>query len=672
QGVKTVTEIVKKRIPQWTNGLYPAQLKLIVRILDGEDVFCSMATGGGKSALFAVPIIVLKEMAEHSNLYPDLPVRPLPVGVVVTPTKGLAVNIVFELKKLGVSAFAYCQETVSAARMAGRNLVQEISECKAWKVICVDPEHLRDKAWRQVTTSDVFRANIVYGCTDEAHLIDEWGADFRPDFRHIGAFFRGRFPSSASIMALSATVQPGKTTKSICNSLGFSGDDFYMFRSSNERPNTQIIMEPLTHGIGGKVFPQLLSYLNSGRKAVIHCRTIDDVLRVFIYLWKCLPPGPHRLRRLKMYHSLRTFEENQEIIWQLEEDPECQAAIATVAIANGLNVKSLLDSLAYGMADTVDGILQQIGRVGRGTETAARSVVFFQPNSLAAAEKQIASELFICSKSAKRPKKPAKPLEHAKALLLTEKHCYNAVINRIYQNSPISTSTLDCIAAKRALPCSLCATRHKISLKFPAPSLPHGVNLPPFVAPPPANASKLDKKFKLAKKEREEAASALGDFGRTIYRAEHKHPLHQNRPKSSYFPTSITNSLLENLLDLDSLEKMENLVKSWAFSRGYRARLYAIIHELRTTVLAKRELARVEKNAKQRAKRQSKRAPVSDESSSEDESSDEDDSSTSEEEVNDHPRSSPIPPPPKRARRALQEVTNETEASRAPTTKKTV
>ncbi|KAF8144095.1 P-loop containing nucleoside triphosphate hydrolase protein [Mycena galopus ATCC 62051] len=356
KGVQTVTEIVKKRIPQWKDGLYPAQLKLIVRILDGEDIFCSMATGGGKSALFSVPIIVLQELASHPELYPDLPVRALPVGIVITPTKGLAANIVFELKKLDISAFPYCQETVSEARMAGRNLVHEIRECKTWNVICVDPEHLRG---RQITSSDVFRANIVYGCTDEAHLIDEWGADFRPDFKHIGPFFRGRLPSSAST-----------------------------------RPNMQFIMEPLTNGVGGKIFPQLLPYLDSGRKAVVHCRTIDDVLRVFLYLWKSLPPGPHRLRRIKIIrnHSLRSFDENQEIIRLLDEDPECQVVIATVAFANGLNVKSLLDSLSVGIADTVDEIWQQKGRVGRSQETAARGVVFFQPTSLAAAQKQLAGE----------------------------------------------------------------------------------------------------------------------------------------------------------------------------------------------------------------------------------------------------------------------------------------
>jgi hypothetical protein len=105
-------------------------------------------------------------------------------------------------------------------------------------------------------------------------------------------------------------------------------------------------MEALENGVGGKVFPQLLQYLNSRRKAVIHCHTIDDVLRVFIYLWKALPAGPHRLRRIKMYHSLRSTEENEEILQLLDEDPECQVVIATIAFADGLNVKALLDSIS--------------------------------------------------------------------------------------------------------------------------------------------------------------------------------------------------------------------------------------------------------------------------------------------------------------------------------------
>lgn len=94
QGSRTLTKIVKEQIPQWKDGLYPSQHNLIRRVLDGERILCSMATGGGKSAIFAVPLIVLREMARNPHLYQDLPTRALPQGIVVTPTKGLAANIV--------------------------------------------------------------------------------------------------------------------------------------------------------------------------------------------------------------------------------------------------------------------------------------------------------------------------------------------------------------------------------------------------------------------------------------------------------------------------------------------------------------------------------------------------------------------------------------------------
>ncbi|KAJ7164071.1 P-loop containing nucleoside triphosphate hydrolase protein, partial [Mycena filopes] len=594
-GIHTVSAIVKKLIPQWKNGLYPAQQKLIVRILDGEDLVCCMATGGGKSALFAVPMVILLEMARNPALYPDLPTRALPVGIVVTPTKGLAANIVLELKKLDVSAFAYCHDTVTAARQSGRNLAQEIAKCTTWNVVCVDPEHLRDKNWRIITGSDTFRANIVYGCVDEAHLIKEWGAEFRPQFQHIGSFFRGRLPSSTSIMALSATIQPGPALKSICSSLGMSGDDFYLFRMSNERPNTQLIFEPLENGVGGKIFPQLLRILNSGRKAVIHCRTIDDVLRVFLYLWKSLPPGQHRLRRLKMYHSLRSSEDNEEILRLLDEDPLCQVVIATIAFANGLNVKSLLDSISLGFPDTVDQLWQEKGRVGRNPETAARGIVLYQPSVRAAAEKQLAGLSSSAPNSKSKPRSP-KALEPAKVQVLTEKTCLNAAFNHVYQNPPLNLTGLDCIAANRRFPCGLCAARAGIVLEFPAPPLPRGTHLPPFTAPLPVQHGMLiDKKLKLTAKERAQAEPELLEFGHTVRRAERKNMAHINCPNSAFFPPSLIRSLLDALLSVTSFNDIVPLLVSWKFASGNRVRLYAVVHQLRTTIIAQREEAQVKK-----------------------------------------------------------------------------
>ncbi|KAJ6552864.1 hypothetical protein B0H19DRAFT_949358, partial [Mycena capillaripes] len=240
-------------------------------VLGGQDIICCMATGGGKSAIFAVPIIILREMARNPRSYPDLPVRQLPLGIVIAPTKGLAASIV----RRNLLSYSYMNSNPrfmslrnsavlllhivkilspsTEARKAGRNLVRNIAVCKTWNVICVDPEHLREKAWRDITASEIFQANIVYGCVDEVHLINEWGVEFRPQFKHICSFFRGRLPSSASIMALSATLQSGAPSKNVCTSLGMLRDDYYVLRTSNERPNVQIIMEPLENGVGGKV-----------------------------------------------------------------------------------------------------------------------------------------------------------------------------------------------------------------------------------------------------------------------------------------------------------------------------------------------------------------------------------------------------------------------------------
>ncbi|KAK7012555.1 hypothetical protein R3P38DRAFT_3209909 [Favolaschia claudopus] len=295
---------------------------------------------------------------------------------------------VSKLEDLSVPAFTYCHETVTDARKNKLNLVQIIEECKTYSIVCVDPEHLLSKSWRQIVASDTFRANVVYGCIDEVHLVNEWGESFRPQFKHIGAFLRGRLPSSVSIMGLSATLQPGTETNSICRSLGFFGDNYYLLRLSNERPNTQFIMEPLKNGVGGTEFPQLLRYLNSGRKGIIHCFAIDDVFRIFMYLWNSLPESLDRLRRIKTYHSIHSLDDNKETLRLLEEDPLCQVVIATIAFANGVHAPSLLDSYSVGVPNT-NQLVQQGGRAGRGKDIPARAFAFYQPTMLVDAMKQL-------------------------------------------------------------------------------------------------------------------------------------------------------------------------------------------------------------------------------------------------------------------------------------------
>ncbi|KAJ7271343.1 P-loop containing nucleoside triphosphate hydrolase protein, partial [Mycena haematopus] len=311
---------------------------------------CITATGDGKSALFTVPILVLLEVAENPEAYPGFCRQKKPVGIVISPTKGLSENMISELSGHGVQGLACTSETLTEARKSGRNLMAEISECRG-PIICIDPEHLMEKQWERITDSDVFRTNIAFVCVDEAHLIDEWGDEFRPSFRHIGTFTRGRSP---------VDVFP-HTSRSL-------------------------VLQPPPSDI----FPDLLQYLKNNRKCIIYCGTIELCWRVYVYLLRLLPPGPQRLKRVRLYHAMCWPDENEETVRMIRDVPDCQIVVATVAFGQGFNIRVLLDSLMLGLPKTVAQTLQQAGRVGRDQMSNARAVVFVQSSAYKSAEKYLA------------------------------------------------------------------------------------------------------------------------------------------------------------------------------------------------------------------------------------------------------------------------------------------
>ncbi|KAJ7183910.1 P-loop containing nucleoside triphosphate hydrolase protein [Mycena filopes] len=601
---------------------------LVAPILDGDDILCCTATGDGKSAAFSVPILALQEYHNNRNLYPvDLPTRIHPVGIVVTPTKGLASNIVLELTKLGISAFAYCAETLALARRNDVNLTTLVKECTRWQVICVDPEHLCGKEWLEISEWPIFRARILFVVIDEVHLINEWGATFRLPFAKIGLFVRGRLPrATISIVGLSASLAPGKDTNSVCASLGFFGNSFHLIRRrrSNERPNVQFIMQPLTHGLSGYDFPDFLPYLTSGRKTSIHCDTLDLVFRVYVYIWRLQASGTGKMWRTRMYTRLCSDEKNTETIRLIDEDPHCQIIIATIAFSNGINAKNILDSISLGCSSTLDMLIQEKGRAGRASGSRARGVVLVQPATIAAAKKQLQIQASAATPPAptaakksppkKKQKKPSAPMSPEKALILTELTCLNAFTNGHYSNPPLETSTLDCIAARRLLPCSLCCARAGLSFAFSAP--PSSPQLAPLVPPlaPNLSKSRSTRKSKLSAKEKESATTKLTEVRDEIRAEEQLSGNFRNLPPVLFLPSSIRNNILDKLLTIESETDRPPLVASWSFRHHYTDRLYERISSIQTTVnAARKEKSKATKKATTKRKRKRTTASEDDE-----------------------------------------------------------
>ncbi|KAJ7573395.1 P-loop containing nucleoside triphosphate hydrolase protein [Mycena floridula] len=339
----------------YSAGLYDYQLELVSLILDGESTLFISATADGKSVAFSITILVLLEYNQNPDRYPvGLRTSRKPIGIVVCPTQGLETNIVFELTKLGLSAFSYSTDNLAECRRNKIPIASLIKECEKWQIICVSPERLGDAEWREIVDYQLFRDNVIFGIVDEVHLINEWGLDFRIAFSHIGIFLRGRFPSRAAIVGLTATLQPGPATTAVC-------------RNS---------------------FPDLLPFLNSGRKTIIHVQSIDLLFRIYRYCFSLDPTSS--LKRVRMYHAVLPASDNVETIQLMNEDPDCQIIIGTIAIANGMNVKTLLDSISVDIPKTLDCLWQEKGHVGRDPKVNSRGIILMPKGTIARAEKFIA------------------------------------------------------------------------------------------------------------------------------------------------------------------------------------------------------------------------------------------------------------------------------------------
>ncbi|EEB88771.1 hypothetical protein MPER_13216 [Moniliophthora perniciosa FA553] len=592
EGLKALDDIVKTRIPQWSNGLRQFQRESISTILDQVDLMCITATGDGKSALFAVPILVHLEIIRNPSKYPkfNILMKEKPVGLVVIPTKGLGNNIVDELKGFGIKAFAFTAENIAEARRSGIKIIEDIILCK-YQIVCVDPEHLREPDWYRIMNSTSFRSNIIFGCAEEAHLIDEWGLTFRPLFRHIGTFLRGRLPSSISHFALTATLPPGPSTTSVCSSLGFQEGSFKFIRRSNERPNTKIIVKQLTSPIGGSKFPQLLEYLNEGRKTIIHVRTIELSYRVFLFLFNHAPDGTNPLRRIRTFNSLATSTYNKKTIDLINNDSEFQVVIATKAFTNGIHAKALVDSISLGTSETQNESEQAGGRVGRDPLTRARRIILAQPTELAKAQKIVSSLPSVDFKKG-LPLSKKNEMDLAKAIFLGNSHCFNSINNKIYQNEPLPDTQLDCIEAGRDEPCSLCCTRYHIPEDARVYTVPDSPLLPfKTQTAPTALQPSSSRATKVTKKEAEGVRERLKLYELELWKEERLQGSHRNRPRLSYFPQSLVNILVTQLLTFDSQDSLDSVLtsNSWPFMASQNAKLFQVVLSLQEKIKSDRK-----------------------------------------------------------------------------------
>ena len=305
------------------------QEPIIKNLLEGNNSFVIMPTGGGKSLCYQLPAIILDGTA-----------------IVISPLIALMKNQVDLIRSNNTdpSVAHVLNSTLNKEQI--ENVKQDVSEGKT-KLLFIAPETLS----KNDTIEFLKKVTISFLAIDEAHCISEWGHDFRPEYRKIRDVIDSVDPK-IKVIALTATATP-KVQDDIIKNLKIS--DSKLFKSSFNRPNLYYEVRPKNDETEVDLIKFIKS--NQGESGIIYClsrKNVEDLSQLLnINGVKSLP-----------YHAgleKNVREENQDKF--LKDD--CDVIVATIAFGMGIDKPDVRYVVHHNVPKSIEGYYQETGRAGR-------------------------------------------------------------------------------------------------------------------------------------------------------------------------------------------------------------------------------------------------------------------------------------------------------------------
>lgn len=376
------------------------QYKVLEAVLSGRDVIAILPTGYGKSVIFHLLPFLFDYITKLNNQTSQNRII-----LVVTPLNALVEDQLKILTKRGISATVLKSTTTvtelddgdeddsdtvgneSHGLITDSETLGKLKEGNC-RIIFSHPEaFISCKEGRMLLLSKVYQERVMACVIDEAHLVEEWGFDFRPDFAKLSQL-ASIFPA-IPILALTATP-PKKNRDSLTIALNL--EEPCIVKADLDRPNIFLHKEKRKAASSGvdsydsilyPIAKDLKSKLTDYPLALIclPLKWCGYAFKLFIDVLGDASYFPVNAERRSenclfgQFHAPQTEQMKQQMLNQLTcQSSNCtiRVVFATIAIGIGVNIPSIRQVIHIGVPRTLDSYYQEIGRGGRdGNSTKA-------------------------------------------------------------------------------------------------------------------------------------------------------------------------------------------------------------------------------------------------------------------------------------------------------------
>jgi ATP-dependent DNA helicase RecQ len=304
------------------------QEEVIKSVIDNQNTFVIMPTGGGKSLCYQLPALMKEGTA-----------------IVISPLIALMKNQVDAIR--GIS------ENRGIAHVLNSSLNKtEVAQVKSdiengiTKLLYVAPESLIKEEYVEFLQAQ----KISFVAIDEAHCISEWGHDFRPEYRNLRHIIKRI--DNVPVIGLTATATE-KVQEDILKTLGIA--DARTFKASFNRANLFYEVRPKTKDVEKDIIRFVKQRI--GKSGIIYClsrKKVEEIAQILqVNGIKAVP-----------YHAgldAKTRVKHQDMF--LMED--CDVVVATIAFGMGIDKPDVRYVIHHDIPKSLESYYQETGRAGR-------------------------------------------------------------------------------------------------------------------------------------------------------------------------------------------------------------------------------------------------------------------------------------------------------------------